>query len=191
MSDLEQLIEHARHFDNFEDFKKQFLIQIRHGQYWHVTDNPNFFIDIKRGPRDMSSMSNGKESAGKLMFTSDLEHWHSYYNYDRDENLNITRPYAVELDLTSVPMNEWHQVQRGFGNEFFSIDASKIKVKRILPIEDALIESEKYHDLLPHNEEELYELWENARNKIKESNYKNIFTLSKYEIGKIIHDYIN
>lgn len=175
MNDLNQLLDHARQFDNFEDFEKDYHWQIRHGQYWHVTDNPQFFIDPQKGPRDMSSMSGGSVDLGSLMITSHLEHWHDYYNFDEDENPINARPYAVEIDMSGVPLNEWKQVGRGFGNEFFIHDASKAKVKRILPIEEALRVDEEYFDMLPRSTEELYALWEKAHQNTVESAWNGIF----------------
>lgn len=195
-SDLHQLFEHAKQFDNFDDFKKSWLRQLRHGQYWHITDNPKFFIDLKKGPRDMSSLSYpSKMSVGKLMITSDLEHWHIYYNFDAEENEINERPYAVELDMSQVPFDEWEQVNRGFGNEFFVNNTSKVKVLRILPINEALKISENYNEnIKPQSEDELYHLWEEAQktkgnDKDKIMNYENLDAISNKKKQQLLHSW--
>ena len=99
--------------------------QIKHGTYWHWTDDPNFTIDLNKGPRDMSSMSSNKMSVGKLMITSDFKYWSDYGPEEKG------RRYAALIDMSDVPRKEYYQVNRGFGNEFFVSDPSKAIVIKV------------------------------------------------------------
>ena len=69
---LSGLAAEALKCSSFEEFERAFLGDIKHGTYWHWTDDPNFVIDPSKGPRDMSSLAAGKMDSGKLMVTSDL-----------------------------------------------------------------------------------------------------------------------
>jgi len=123
--------------DNPKEFEKDYIIQIKHGTYWHITDNPNFYIDPLKGPRDMSSMADGSMTIGKLMVTSHLEYW--------AENYKGLRGYAAEIDLSMVK------------------DPSKAKVIRLLPINEALKLDKYRHSKMPQSYEELeafyYKTW--------------------------------
>jgi hypothetical protein len=148
----------ALKYDNFDAFEMAYIGQIKHGKYWHVTDNPNFFIDPTKGPRDQSSMAAGNSvDVGKLMVTSDLEHWASYYSK--------TRPYAALIDMREVPAETYSQVSRGFGNEFWVNDPSKAKVIGVFPIAQALRIDQRLHSLLPGSEKKLKEIYEQAHAK--------------------------
>jgi len=141
--------------DNPKEFEKDYIIQIKHGTYWHITDNPNFYIDPLKGPRDMSSMADGSMTIGKLMVTSHLEYW--------AENYKGLRGYAAEIDLSMVKKSDYYQVNRGFGNEFWIKDPSKAKVIRLLPINEALKLDKYRHSKMPQSYEELeafyYKTW--------------------------------
>jgi len=160
---LSALVKQARKFDNFKNFSRFYSIDIYHGYYWHLTDNPNFKISKETGPRDMSSMASGNISEkGAMMITSHLENWDSYYN---DEKL--TRPYAVLLDASDIEPNNLKQVSRGFGNEVYvnATNAEKLKIIGIYDIKYAKRLDKKFDAIIPGSEEELEELWKFANNK--------------------------
>ena len=140
---------------NFEEFRRDFLFQIKHGLYYHVTSNPNFNIDPLKGPRDASSLSMGRHDAGKLMITSHLECW--------VEEFSDTRDYVALIDMTDVPRKAYWQVNRGFGNEFYVDDPSKARVVWVKSISEALEFDEKQHNYLPGSEEALYNFYLKVR----------------------------
>lgn len=146
----------ARQCSSFEEFKHDFLIQIKHGMFWHVTENENFEIDPQKGPRDMSSLAGGEIDPGKLMITTDLPYWASNY---KDEG----RGYAAEIDMSDVPRDQYGQVNRGFGNEFWVNDPSQARVRRTLPLDKALRAHRSNHKLLPQSEGELRQFYEVAK----------------------------
>ena len=160
-SSLRGLAAEALKCNDFEEFQSEFLGQIKHGTYWHVTDNPNFSIDLNSGPRDRSSMNptGDRPYVGKLMATSDLEHWADYYS--------STREYAAELDLSALDPGEYYQVSRGFGNEFFITAPEKVRVLRVLPLEKALRAHRYRHSKLPGNSEALREFYESVRGRYR------------------------
>ena len=146
----------ARKAGSFEEFRRDYLVGIKHGLYWHVTDNPQFAIDVAKGPRDMSSMAEGDMTAGALMVTSHLENWDTYYNFDPEtEEPRMTRPYAALVDLSDVPRGDYRQISRGFGNEFFVPDSSKAKVLGVVPMKTALALDEQHQAAIPQSDEEL------------------------------------
>jgi len=167
----------AKKYGTFEEFKHAWLVEIKHGMYWHLTDNEDFFIDPATGPRDMSSMSVGdSRSIGNLMVTSDLETWDSYYNFQGDEETGefpdtesgepeVTRPYAALIDLSDLPPKGYYQVSRGFGNEFWVSDPSRSNVVGVYPIEEARVLDAEYHNSIPQSEKELKVVWESVHNK--------------------------
>jgi hypothetical protein len=146
--------------ENFEDFESDYLGDIKHGTYWHVTDNPNFAIDLSKGSRDMSSMAGGGENAGSLMVTSDLTHWANYYG--------DSRGYAAEIDLSGLKRDEYKQISRGFGNEFYINDASKVKVKQVLPIKNALKIDSYRNSRIPNSQEELKRFYNQVNDRYKQ-----------------------
>ena len=152
---LKGLAYEARKYDSFEDFKKAFLGQIKHGKYYHVTQDANFKIDPQRGPRDMSSMASGRETPGKLMITSDLPNWADYYSG--------SRPYAAIINMDEVPKDAYKQVNRGFGNEFYVDDPTKAKVETIIPIKTAKKRDRYYSSKLPGSETELRSFYDKAK----------------------------
>lgn len=152
---LKGLAHEARKYNSFDDFKKAFLIDIKHGKYYHVTKDPNFKIDPKRGPRDMSSMAGGGETPGKLMITSDLPNWADYYGN--------SRPYAAIINMDDVPKDSYKQVSRGFGNEFFVDDPTKAKVESVIPIKLAKKRDRYYSSKLPNSETALRSFYDKAK----------------------------
>lgn len=157
--DLEPLAQEARKYNSAPEFEKAFIHEIKHGKYYHVTDNPDFKIDPALGPRDMSSMARGQMTPGKLMTTSDLEHWADYYS---------NRKYVAVLDFSDVPPKDYFQVNRGFGNEFFVNDPSKVKVEKVIPTAQALKEDRKIRKTLSkhiYSSESLADFYNKAVNK--------------------------
>ena len=136
---LKGLADEARKYDSVEDFHKAFTLQIKHGNYYHITDDPNFKIDSTRGPRDMSSMAGGKETPGKLMITSHLEHWHEEYP---------DRKYAALVDMSKVSPADYYQVNRGFGNEFMVQNPTNARVVKVMSIKQALRHSARFSSVL-------------------------------------------
>jgi hypothetical protein len=153
-TDLSGLAAEAIKAGSFDEFARDFQFQIKHGIYWHLTDNPDFNIDLSLGPRDMSSLGGGGMSPGNLMITSDLENWDAVYN---DEE--VTRPFAALIDMSDVPRNAYYQVNRGFGNEFFVSDPGSARVTAVMPIGAALAFDADYDSQLPQNREELKEFY--------------------------------
>jgi hypothetical protein len=150
---LQGLAAEAHKAGSWEGFRKDFLLQIKHGLYWHWTDDPNFQIDLTKGPRDLSSMANPNLiGVGKLMITSDLKYW-SDYGGDKG------RPYVAIIDMSSVPRNAYQQVNRGFGNEFMVFKPEMVKVIKVVPRKRAFQINREQHDKLPHNEQELYDFY--------------------------------
>ena len=161
-SALQGLAAEARKAGSFAEFRNDFHSQIKHGTYWHLTSDPNFKIDPNKGPRDMSSMADGRMEAGKLMITSHLENWDATYNYDEEGKKKVTRPYVALIDMSEVPRNAYQQVSRGFGNEFFVNDPSKARVIKVLPLAQAKALDRRRHAALPQSEEELEEFYNQA-----------------------------
>jgi hypothetical protein len=132
---------------SFEDFRKDYTQQIKHGKYYHITEDPNFRIDPEKGASDTMSYSASKPQKGSLMITSDLPYW--------AEGYQDSRKYVAEIDMSDVPRNDYKQVGRGQGNEFFIENASKAKVKRVVPLDEAIEEADAYNKQIPQSEEEL------------------------------------
>ncbi len=148
---LQQLAAEARKAGSYEQFKNDYLIQLKHGLYWHWTDDPNFQIDPAKGPRDMSTVSTGQRTVGALMVTSDLDRWRDYGS----------RPYAALIDLSAMPREQYRQVARGFGNEFFLADPSTAKVVKVFPRKAALDYSRSQRRYLPQSEDQLRAFYQN------------------------------
>jgi len=152
---LAGLAAEARKYNNIEDFQNAFLGQIKHGRYYHVTEDPNFTIDPLKGPRDRSSMASGEMAPGFLMITSHLENWLPGY---------ANRKYVAIIDMSDVPEDKYRQVNRGFGNEFWVSDPSKAKVIKVLSRSAAMSDSNRYQSALesfiksPNDLERLYNL---------------------------------
>ena len=149
----------ALKYSTFAEFEHAFLVEIKHGLYWHVTEDPGFTIDPAKGPRDMSSIAIGHESnAGKLMITSHLEYW-------ADEYSN-SRMYAALIDMSQVPKEAYYQVNRGMGNEFFVQDPSKAAVLEVYNLKAALRLDSDHHAALPSSSEELEQFYNSVHERI-------------------------
>lgn len=151
---LKGLAAEALKVDSFEEFEKDYTIEIKHGTYWHLTKDPNFQIDPKKGPSDASSLATGQMTAGKLMVSTHLENWIAYME---------DRKFVAEIDMSMVPRNSFHQVKRGFGNEFWVDDPSKAKVIQVLPLKKALKINAYRRSKIPQSKESLQEFY----NKVK------------------------
>ena len=145
--------------NTFEEFKHDFLHEIKHGVYWHVTADPNFKVDPEKGSRDTTTMAaNDKPLIGSLMFTSDLSYWSTDYT---------DRNFVALLDLSDVDRGDYKQVNRGMGNEFFIRDARKVRVVEVMPKSKALSMNYRYHKVLENtiwNDDELLKFF----NKVKD-----------------------
>jgi len=147
---LQGLAAEARKAPSFEDFERDYQLQIKHGLYWHWTDDPDFEIDPEKGPRDMSSMGSPGMARGQLMITSHLENWADYGN----------RRYAAVIDMRDVPREAYYQVKRGFGNEFIVVDPSRARVKKVYPRDAAFRFDRDQDKYLPGSQEELEEFYD-------------------------------
>lgn len=149
---LRGLAAEAKKCPTFEEFEKDFSMELKHGLYWHWTDDPNFQINPTKGPRDMSSMAYGTMDAGKLMITSHLQNW-AYYGKE-----GKGREFAAIIDMSDVPRNAYRQVNRGFGNEFFVSDPSQAKVAKVVTRQQAFrIEQDKH---VPHSIQALKDFYD-------------------------------
>ena len=146
--ELNGLAAEAKKCSTFKEFEHNFSMDLKHGRYYHLTDNPNFTIDSTKGPRDMSSMAGGQMETGKLMITSHLENWDAYYNWKDEDTEEVTRPYVAIIDMSQVPRNSYHQVSRGFGNEFWVEDPSKAKVIKVVPIAEGRADAAHDQDIM-------------------------------------------
>jgi hypothetical protein len=163
---LKGLAAEALKNDTFEDFEKDFIMQIKHGTYWHLTDNPNFTIDPLKGPRDLSTISpTSKPEAGKLMITTDLENWTGVFS---------TRKYVAEIDMSQVDKKDYYQVKRGFGNEFWVNDPSKAKVIRVLPLNQALKIDRYRHNKISQSQEALHTFYDYIKKEYEKFKNENL-----------------
>lgn len=150
---LKGLAAEARKAGSFEEFEKDYTRQIKHGLYWHWTDDPHFRIDPNKGPQDMSSIGSGEVDKGKLMITSHLEYWSDYGKGGKG------RPFAAMIDMSNVPRNQYYQVNRGFGNEFWVNDPSKASVIKVVPRQRAFRIDREHHKLIPQSQEALQDFY--------------------------------
>lgn len=157
---LSPLMAEARKYATFAEFEHAFSIDIKHGLYFHWTNDPSFKIDPNKGPRDMSTISDGAVGKGSLMFTSDLAAWSQYGPGGKG------RAYAAVLDMSKVPPDAYHQISRGFGNEFNvgPEHSSNVKVVSVLSRAQAFRLDRKFDAALPQSSGELAALW-HAANK--------------------------
>lgn len=150
---LDLLAAEARKAGNFETFASDFFDQKKTGYYWHLTENPNFQIDPTIGPTLVSEYETeiSDPHIGKLMITSDLEHWAFCYSCASKH----TRPYAALIDMSEVPREAYQQTGKIFGNEFWVEDPANAEVIALLQIEDALELDMYERTQLPKTLEEL------------------------------------
>ena len=114
-------------YKTFDEYEKAFSREYKRGIYYHLTDNPNFVVDLSKGATDAAT---GKMTPGSIMFTTDLDYW--------ADTTWTDRPYVAILDLSDVDESQFTQVNTGQGNEFYLDNASKVKVKEVIPVDEAL-----------------------------------------------------
>jgi hypothetical protein len=152
---LDGLAAEARKAGSWERFRRDWNLQIKHGLYWHVTSDPRFDIDPRKGPMDMSSLGSNSVDIGKLMVTSDLAQWADFYNDPDHVPERLRRRWAAMVDMRRVPRDSYLQSSRGFGNEFWVDDPRQARVVSVMPLDEALAYDASYDALLPQSEEEL------------------------------------
>jgi hypothetical protein len=67
--------------------------------------------------------------------------------------------------MSGLNRNEYKQISRGFGNEFYINDASKVKVIQVLPIRKALKVVQYRDSKIPASEEELESFYNSVHDK--------------------------
>jgi ribosomal protein S18 acetylase RimI-like enzyme len=162
----------ARKYDDFEKYSKAYSNDLMHGKYWHITEDPNFKIDPKKGPRDMSSLASGKMDPGHLMVTAVPEHWLENYP---------NRKHIAEIDLSDVPLKDYWPVNRGFGHEVNIENPAMAKVVKVWPLKNGLAAANRYFKELPQSKEELRDVWEKAHPK--EETQPTASKWTKFETG--------
>lgn len=153
----------ARKYKNFEDFSKSYSVDVNHGLFYHLTDNPNFTPRDDIGSRDMSSLAGEGTELGSYMVTSDLNLWDEHYNTnpDTDEPYEVPkRGYVAIIDLSQSKTPR--PTVRGFGHEVYlnAEQAKASKVIKVVPIAEAKKFDAEYTSLIPQSKEELRQLWE-------------------------------
>jgi len=151
---INALKQEASKYKTFDEYEKAFSREYKRGIYYHLTDNPNFVVDLSKGATDAAT---GKMTPGSIMFTTDLDYW--------ADTTWTDRPYVAILDLSDVDESQFTQVNRGQGNEFYLDDASKVKVKEVIPVDEALKQSELINqwglDNLKNKEDLKNVIWDN------------------------------
>lgn len=155
MNKLKPLASEALKASSYEEFKKNYMNQGKRGIYWHVTEDPKFFIDPNKGPRDMSGggAGSGQGMIGDLMISSDLDNWAGHYGK--------SRKYAALIDMSAVDTGAYVPTSRGFGNEFYIRNAanSGAVVKKVVTIGTAKKIDKDYGAALPRSYGELEEFY--------------------------------
>ena len=160
------LFNEAQKYETFEEFSTEYFKNQKNGRYYHVTKDENFWINP-----DKSTAGAGK---GNLVFTSDLLNWSQLY---ADKKLNVKVPletprdYVAILDLSRVNPEDYKQLTRGLGNEFFLSNVNKAKVLKVLPIDVALKDYQRFADDLSFNitsKKDLEKFYNDANQKIDE-----------------------
>lgn len=169
----------AANYENFQDFKNDWIGKNYHGVFWHLTDDPNFKINPTQGPRDASSLGGGGATEPGLMVTTDIENWLPQLGWGNAKGESVQgRPYAAQIDLSSmVPNKHFRNVGRGFGHEIYVDKPGRAKVVRVLPVNKAIVASNRlYKKAMPQSDEQLQQLWEIGRSAIAApSKYANAF----------------
>jgi len=151
---INALKQEAGKYNTFDEYEKAFSREYKRGIYYHLTDNPNFVVDLSKGATDAAT---GKMTPGSIMFTTDLDYW--------ADTTWTDRPYVAILDLSDVDESQFTQVNRGQGNEFYLDNASKVKVKEVIPVDEALKQSELINqwglDNLKNKEDLKNVIWDN------------------------------
>lgn len=155
-SELEPLAQEARKYDDFKEFSDDYSFNLMRGRYWHITDDPNLKLKKEYAPRDLSSMSvsfTGMEPGLMVSYTPEV--WSEYFP---------NRQYAVEVRFPEAVKSEGYTiVNRGFGHEIFIRHLDKVKIGKIIPLKQAIKESDEYNKIIPQSKEKLRSFWELAR----------------------------
>jgi hypothetical protein len=171
-----------------------------YGRPIHLTRERNFKLDMNKGSRDMSSMGGVTTTPGTIMFTNDLSGWDSHYNnydydyktkkdkYENSKEKDLTRPYVAVLDLSKAKLaksledeGDYWPAHRGFGDEHYVRDVSKLSVSEFNTIEKERNKRQEFNEkFAPQNEDELKLLYALARNEdIKEVNKQPVWRYQK------------
>lgn len=153
---LKGLAAEAKKAGSYHNFEQDYLGQIKHGLYWHWTNEADFRIDLNKGPRDMSSIGDGQMDPGRLMVTSHLENWAGYGPDGK------SRPYVAVIDMSDVPRQAYYQVKRSFGNEFNVSDPSRARVIKVVTPQQAFRIDREQHKWLPQSTEQLLRFYQLA-----------------------------
>ena len=150
----------AQKYDDFEEFSRDYSWNLMRGRYWHVTSDPNFKLKKEYAPCDASSLAAGPGGTCGLMVSYTPEVWAAYFP---------KREYAAEIDLSGACKGvDYMIVDRGFGHEIFVSNIDKVKVVSVVPLEEAVRESDRYNESIPQSEEALRKFFEEARKGQKE-----------------------
>jgi len=148
--ELHPLLAEARKYDSFEEFAKDYSFNILHGRYWHITSCQAFSIEEKC-PYDVSV---GPTATPGLFVTAYPEMWQEAFS---------DRQWVAEIDLSEAIKNKDFTI--GYQNEFFIQNLDKVKVVQVVPIEEAIKQSEEYHEHLPQSREALKKVFDCAHKK--------------------------
>jgi len=73
------------------------------------------------------------------------------------------RKYAVEVRFPeAVKDKDYTIVNRGFGHEIFIRNLDKVKIGKIISLQQAIRQSDEYNKIIPQSKEELKSFWEAA-----------------------------
>ncbi len=147
------LIKLARQYNTFENFYNDYQFKNYHGIYWHLTNNPNFRIDPKHSPSDLSSLAIGGSGEPGLTLSTDLGNWYSIFKK--------SRKYAAQIDLSDLKPNvDYRDTTRQFGHEIYVFKPEKVRVVKVYPIKNAMaINLRDYKKVLPQSIDELKKLY--------------------------------
>jgi len=90
------------------------------------------------------------------------------YDAEMERLEKIRRNWVAQIDMSEVPKDQYWQVSRGFGNEFFVDDPTNAKSVRVMSIWDAQAYDKQHHAQLPQSKEELLEFY----NAVRGGNYE-------------------
>lgn len=115
------------------------------GPFWHITHDPNFKIDPDYAPTDLSSMGGEADRVPALMVSDEPHIWAGTFHSHPEDLANgeyendKPRMYAAEIE----PIGPFRPAHRGFGPEYYMENpAQNARVKRVVPLEQALMESD-------------------------------------------------
>ena len=158
---IDRLKKLAKYYSSYKDFERAWSFDILRGQYWHLTNDPEFKIDPYYHPTDATFGGTegykDPKTIGGLMVDYNPGHWTSYMK---------GRKYAAEIDLSDLaPGIDYRPVNRGFGAEIMVFSPEKARVIRVVPVSVALRAHRYWHESGPQNEEELKSIWDETQKK--------------------------